>query len=181
MSHEAVITFVLRFLKNHRDRLIIIIRKWCRNSCDFDDILQNVLLKVYTTSSRFEGRAQLSTWLYRVTVNESIDFFRKNRRHTEGRVDIDGLPVPDPGSDPEEEAIRAEALARVEKALLALGPTYKTAFMLYFINQRTIAEISRTLKISPNAARCKISQAKKQVLMQTLSKNQVYPGRFASI
>lgn len=174
MSHEAVITFVLRFLKNHRDRLICIIRKWCRNSCDFEDILQNVLLKVYTTSSRFEGRAELSTWLYRVTVNESIDFFRKNRRHTEGRVDIFGLAIPDPGSDPEEEAIRAEAMAKLEEALLKLGPTYKTAFVLYFINQKTISEVSKTLRITPNAARCKISQAKKQVLKASACRNRLF-------
>jgi RNA polymerase sigma-70 factor (ECF subfamily) len=164
MSHEAVITYVLRFLKNHRDRLLAVIRKWCRNPSDFEDILQNVLIKVLTTKSRFEGRAQLSTWLYRVAINESITYFRRNRRHMEGRVELDGLCLKDPWSNPEAEAERAEERQRLDEIASRLGEAYRTAFSLYFVKEWTVREMSEIMAVSPNAVRCKIFQARQQIV-----------------
>ena len=99
----------VEILNEHRQRLVNIIRRWCRNSLDFEDILQNIMLKVHSSGAQFEGRAALSTWLYRVAVNESIDYYRKNRRFSEGRVDIDGLFLSDDKGGPEKDAeIRGE-------------------------------------------------------------------------
>jgi RNA polymerase sigma-70 factor (ECF subfamily) len=166
MSHEAVITYVLRFLKNHRDRLLAVIRKWCRNPSDFEDILQNILLKVLTTKSRFEGRAQLSTWLYRVAFNESITFFRRNRRFVEGRVELDGLCLSDPWNNPEAEAERAEEKERLDEIASNLSEAYQTAFSLYFVKEWTVGEMSEAMAVSPNAVRCKVFQARRQILKE---------------
>ena len=47
---------------------------------DTDDVLQNTFLKAWKSLPTFQGKAKLSTWLYRIAINESLDFLRRQRR-----------------------------------------------------------------------------------------------------
>ena len=49
---------------------------------DADDILQNTFLKVWANIDSFENRSKLSTWIYRIAINESLDFLRRKRNET---------------------------------------------------------------------------------------------------
>ena len=50
------------------------------NKQDAEDITQDVFIKVYQSLSSFNGKAAFSTWLYRITVNSSLNFLRKKKR-----------------------------------------------------------------------------------------------------
>ena len=153
-------------LKEHRQRLVNIIRRWCRNNLDFEDILQNIMLKVHSSGAQFEGRAALSTWLYRVAVNESIDYYRKNRRFSEGRVDIDGIFLADDRGGPEKDAEIREKKLVMEEIIGGLEDERRAVFTLYFINGMTIDEMAGIFQISKNAIRCRIHKAKQQVMRE---------------
>ncbi|OGS37094.1 MAG: hypothetical protein A2293_08470 [Elusimicrobia bacterium RIFOXYB2_FULL_49_7] len=155
---------VVKILTEHRNKIVGIIRKWCRNSDDFEDILQNVLLKLFRTEAEFEGKAKLETWLYRVTVNESIDFYRRNRRYTDGRVEIDGLYLTDEKGNPEKDSIGLERKRILEEIIGSVEEEYRVVFTLYYINEMTIEELARMLSISRNAVRCRVYKAKLQVV-----------------
>ena len=45
---------------------------------DADDVLQNTFLKAWKNLPTFEGRSKLSTWLYRIAINEALDFLRSS-------------------------------------------------------------------------------------------------------
>lgn len=49
---------------------------------DADDILQNVFLKAWKNIDTFRNDSKLSTWLYRIALNESVDFIRKKKNET---------------------------------------------------------------------------------------------------
>jgi RNA polymerase sigma-70 factor (ECF subfamily) len=59
-----------------------------RNTCfryvnsieDADDIAQDVFVQVYESMSHFREESQLSTWVYRIAVNKSLDFLRSKKR-----------------------------------------------------------------------------------------------------
>ena len=55
---------------------------------DTDDLLQNTFLKAWSNIYAFRGDAKLSTWLYRIAINESINFLNKQRKAQ--NVPIDG-------------------------------------------------------------------------------------------
>ena len=55
---------------------------------DADDILQNVFLKAWTNLDGFKGDAKLSTWLYRIAVNESLDFLRRQKTTLQADQDV---------------------------------------------------------------------------------------------
>jgi RNA polymerase sigma-70 factor, ECF subfamily len=155
-----------KILNEHRIRMITIIRKWCRNPGDFEDILQNIMLKIHAGAAQFEGRASMETWLYRVTVNESIDFYRRNKRHTEGRVDIEGLFLADEEGNPEKDMERLERKRILDEILDGLDEEARNIFSLYFLAEKGIGEIAGLLGISENAVRCRVYKAKQEVFQK---------------
>ena len=50
------------------------------NQSDAEDLAQEVFLEVFSNADQFRGDARLSTWLYRIAVNRSLNFMRANRR-----------------------------------------------------------------------------------------------------
>ena len=46
---------------------------------DANDVLQNVFIKAWTNIGDFQNKSKLSTWLYRIAINESLDFLRKQK------------------------------------------------------------------------------------------------------
>jgi len=63
----------------HQDILNIAYR-YVGNSEDAKDVLQEVLLKIYRKGELFKKGAKFSTWVYRITINASLDFLRKRKR-----------------------------------------------------------------------------------------------------
>lgn len=61
------------------ERLYWLIRKMVLNHEDANDLLQNTFLKAWTNIDYFRGEAKLSTWLYKIAVNECITFLNKQR------------------------------------------------------------------------------------------------------
>ncbi len=53
---------------------------------DADDVLQETLVKAWGNLDNFEGKSKFSTWLYRIAVNEAIDFLRRAREHGDPRL-----------------------------------------------------------------------------------------------
>jgi RNA polymerase sigma-70 factor (ECF subfamily) len=131
---------------------------------EIGDILQNIFLKLYLSGTEFEGRATVNTWLYRITVNECINHFRKNRRHLEGRTDITGLCPADPESDPSQQAEQRELVMKVEAIIRELDEPNRTAFSLYYLAGQSIEETADILEVSANAVRCRLHKSRKRVI-----------------
>ena len=58
------------------------IRRMVLNHDDADDVLQNTFIKVWTGLSSFRGESKLSTWLYRIATNETLNFLDRQKRMT---------------------------------------------------------------------------------------------------
>ena len=65
--------FVLLTTK-YGDRLYHQIFRYVRNSEDSNDVLQNVLIKIYRNLENFKGDSALYTWMYQIARNESLNF-----------------------------------------------------------------------------------------------------------
>ena len=60
----------------YKEKLYYQIRRIVLNHDDTDDVLQNVFIKVYKGINKFKGDSKLSTWMYRIAYNESINFLK---------------------------------------------------------------------------------------------------------
>ena len=55
---------------------------------DADDVMQNVLMKAWMNIDRFKGDSKISTWLYSIAVNESLDFLRRKKNVADADADL---------------------------------------------------------------------------------------------
>jgi RNA polymerase sigma-70 factor, ECF subfamily len=136
---------------------------------DAEDVVQETFLKAYKQLSRFESRANFSTWLHRIAVNCSIDLIRA-RPHRESAHD--GADLEQFGADESADAGRAsperlmlstEVQDCVSTAMSSLSQMERAAFVLRHFEGRSIDEISQSLGLKTNATKHSIFRAVKKM------------------
>jgi RNA polymerase sigma-70 factor (ECF subfamily) len=141
---------------------------------DAEDVLQETFIKAYRHINEFEGRASLSTWLYRIASNEAFMLLR--RRHPEAvSVDADvqspdGEQGPVEIADwcclPEEELLTAESRDYLDHAVDTLSPNLKVVFILRDIEGLSVRETAEALRISEAAVKTRLLRARLQLREQ---------------
>jgi RNA polymerase sigma-70 factor (ECF subfamily) len=121
---------------------------------DAEDISQEVFLKAFRGFKTFKRGARLSSWLYRIAYNASIDHLRRRSLTPEAAEDAvldsgsGGFSETTSGGDP---AVTAEARllrARIDKALAKVSSRERAVFMLRHYNDLRLDEIAETMQIS---------------------------------
>jgi RNA polymerase sigma-70 factor (ECF subfamily) len=134
------------------------------NPQDAEDVVQETFLKAYRQLSRFESRANFSTWLHRIAVNCSIDLIR-GRKHQEAGHDAPDLEALDSADDqrvdpsPERLMLSTEVQEKVNRAMEGLTHMERAAFVLRHFEGQSIEEISHALGLKANAAKHSIFRA----------------------
>jgi RNA polymerase sigma-70 factor (ECF subfamily) len=130
---------------------------------DAKDVVQESFLRAYRHLSRFEGRADLRTWLYRIVVNCAVDFLRAAKSRPDRRR---GEPIGDlqdtmasAAANPERLAASAETGQQIAAALEGLSPLERATFTLRHFEGCSIDDIAETLGIRSNAAKQHIFRA----------------------
>lgn len=133
---------------------------------DAEDVVQETFLKAYKQLSRFESRANFSTWLHRIAVNCSIDLIRSRPHREAGHdtVDLEQFgaaldPGETAGKSPERLMLSTEVQDRITVAMSSLSKMERAAFVLRHFEGRSIDEISGALGLKTNAAKHSIFRA----------------------
>ena len=124
-------------LAANQRRLSAIARSYARGD-EHRDLLQEILLQLWRSLDRFEGRSSLDTWAYRVALNTAIVWRRKVRlepRDQDRTAGAEDSPVP---SGPRDE------LVILDEFVAGLGPADKAIFVLYLedLTYRQIADVT---------------------------------------
>ena len=97
---------------------------------DADDVLQNTFLKAWKNLPTFEGRSRLSTWLYRIAINEALDFLRRQKATTLASADADLSIANQLMADDYFDGDRSQAL--LQQAIAMLPDVQRTVFTLRY-------------------------------------------------
>ena len=128
---------------------------------DADDLVQETFIAVFRGLTRFRGDSKLSTWIDRIAVR--VVFHRiRNKRPTHASLDVIG-DVEGAGTTDDQVQAR-DGLRRLYAALAELSPESRTAFALFAIDGRSIAEVAQLTQTSFVAAKCRIWRARREVL-----------------
>lgn len=134
---------------------------------DAADIAQEVFWNAWRGLPAFQGDSAFSTWLYRMTANACIDFFRgKKRRQGAGLVSLDdeetgcASRLPDPRLTPHEEAERLELREAVSRGLEQLSDEHRQVLVLREINGLSYTEIAETLRLEEGTVKSRIARAR---------------------
>ena len=143
--------------------------KMLGNSSDAEDVLQNTFLKAFQHIGEFEGRSNLSTWLYRIASNEALMLLRKQRPEI---TQADAQPENEEDSDhepaqftdwcclPEEEFLSSESRAALDRAVQHLPETLRIVFILRDIEDLSIQETSQILNLTETAVKTRLLRAR---------------------
>ena len=109
----------------HRPFVENVARQHATGPESVQDIVQAVGLKLCRGMNGFRGDAAVRTWLYRVTVNESRNHFRAERRHTRIQEAVQLHPVPDQVIDPDTHLIDQERVLALRAGIARLKASYR--------------------------------------------------------
>jgi len=136
------------------------------NPEDAEDVLQETFLKAMRSLPGFEGRSRLSTWLYRIAVNEALMLLRKRRPEVsiEHDEDEEGISEPHQIIDwcclPERELLSAESRAFLNRAIQLLPENLKVVFLLRDIEGLSIKETAAALNLTETAVKTRLLRAR---------------------
>ena len=130
----------------YREPVYRIARRMVHSHEDASDVTQEVLIRVHRALPRFAGRAQLRTWLFRITVNLCLDFAaRRSRDVLTGVGDLLKEPVAHSHDGPAEWVERRELGEIVARAIEKLPPRQRAMVVLRVYQDLPYADISRIM------------------------------------
>ena len=139
------------------------------NRQDAEDVAQDVFLQVYKSAGEFRQEAKLSTWLYRIAVNRSLNFIRDNKWPRRLKIisalmgdetePLANVSAPD-SSRPDVALEIKERDKRLQKAIDSLPQRQKAAFVLHKHEGLPYEEIAEIMHRSLSSVESLIHRAK---------------------
>lgn len=133
-------------VERYKNLIYSIIRRQTRDPDEANDLAQDVFFKIYRNLKSYTPEFKFATWVMRITSNHIIDQHRKKKAET-----IPFEPHMAEGANsqaqasPEDEYLRAEATARINKLLDALPEMYRVPVVLYHQEDMSYQEIAQEI------------------------------------
>ena len=128
---------------------------------DANDVLQNVFIKAWTNIGDFQNKSKLSTWLYRIAINESLDFLRKQKTASAISADEDVSVANRLMADEYFDGDETEA--QLQEAIAKLPDVQRTVFNLRYFDEMKYSEMSKLLDTSEGALKASYHLAVKKI------------------
>lgn len=151
-----------RLMREYGPRIYWQIRKMVTSHDDANDLLQNSFMKVWNNLHNFRGDARLLTWLYKIAINETINFINKERLRreiTDGSDD--SFLLSNIEADPyyDGDSLQTELL----KAVASLPEKQRLVFNMRYFDDMKYEDISEILGTSVGALKASYHHAVKKV------------------
>lgn len=138
------------------------IRKMTVSHDDASDLLQNTFLKAWNNLDNFRGDAKLSTWLYKIAINETINFLNKERQKNNVSTDSDDSFLLN--NIEADEYFDGDMLKiELQKAIAKLPEKQRLVFNMKYFDEMKYEEISEILGTSVGALKASYHHAVKKI------------------
>lgn len=150
-------------VRRYQEKVYWLCRRMLDSHDDADDVAQNVFIKVYDGLSDFKGDAEFYTWLYRIAMNETINFLRA--RQVRKAVPIDEV-LEKPASAETEPSVaveHSEERELIAQAIASLPERQKQVFMMRYYDELSYEEIAAILGTSVGGLKANYFHAFKKI------------------
>ena len=149
-------------VRQYSETLYWKVRRMVLTHDDADDVMQNVMLKAWTNIDSFQQQSLLSTWLYRIAINESLNFIRSQRNKAvnidaDKQAELADRLMADPYFDGDETA------AQLQQAIASLPDVQRTVFNLRYYDNMKYSEMSQLLDTTEGARKAPYHIAVKKI------------------
>lgn len=149
----------MRLVRMCQEQLYWQIRRIVLTHENADDVLQNVFVKAWSNIDSFKGDSKLTTWLYRIAVNESINFMKRLR---ETRSIDDESEAATLASDPYFDGDKTQQ--KLQEAICTLPQKQRIVFNMRYFDEISYNEMSVMLNTSVGALKASYHHAVQKIL-----------------
>ena len=159
-------TFEELYFEHHK-MVFNLALQYVQNTEDAEEITQNVFVKVFDNLNTFKKKSSLKTWVYRITINQSLDFIKgKNAKKINFLSSIFSINdsnfkfQPSNFNHPGIELELKEACQKIFEAINQLSDNQKTALILLKIEDKSQAETAEIMNLNVKALESLFQRAK---------------------
>lgn len=157
-----------RLLEKYSDQIYRLALRMTGNEQDAEDVLQETFIKALRALPEFEGRSSLSTWLYRIGMNEALMALRRQKN----AVALDALDDSDESEGleprwlmdwcclPEDELLNGETKVFLNHAIEKLTPGLRAVFLLRDVQGLSVKDTADALNITESAVKVRLLRAR---------------------
>jgi RNA polymerase sigma-70 factor (ECF subfamily) len=150
--------------RQHAGRLYSLALRMAGSAADAEDLVQDIFLLAHRKLATFKNESSLGTWLYRLGVNQCLDFLRKRKTRREDTVGLDGDAVMTSRASSVQPIGRVTPSAvDLERAIAALPQGCRAAFLLHDVEGFDHNEVGRLLGISEGTSKSQVHKARLRI------------------
>ena len=142
-----------------------------KNREEDEELAQDVFLKVYSSLDSFNMKSKLSTWIYRITYNASINKYKSQKRKVD-TIEIDDFVefnISDL-SDAQHDIHIKEKRKIINNSILKLPETDRIIITLYYYEELQIKEISEIVGLSTHNVKIKLHRSRQKLYVELKDK-----------
>jgi len=166
-----------KLFKRYERRMLRVAHRILRNHEDNEDAVQQAFKHAFVYLGSFQGDSRFSTWLTRITINESLQLLRKRRPgHTslEGHVTEEGKPqtldIEDTTATPEEQCSEREMQGILNDAIGELRPLFRKVVEMYELEELTSQKTARVLGLTNSTVKARAFRARRMLRRKLASR-----------
>jgi len=161
-----------RLLDDYQSKVFNTCLSFVPNKEDAEDIAQEVFVEVYNSIKKFKGDSKLSTWIYRISVNKSLEFIRKKSTKkrfgfmqsiTGGNIPVDKSSYFTEFNHPGIQLENKEKSELLFNAINKLPEAQKVVFTLHKVDGMSYKEVSEVTEKSVSSIESLLFRAKKNL------------------
>lgn len=159
-------------VENYRGMVVNTCFGLLHNMEDAEDVAQDVFIEVFRSVENFRADSKISTWLYRIAVNRSLNFIRDNKKRKwfqsfddvmESKKEILNELIYQSADDPGSELENSQRALLLHEAIDSLPENQRVAFTLSKYEDLAYKEISEVMNLSVSSVESLIHRAKKNL------------------
>ena len=158
-DHQAFAAFVDKY----KETVFLCCRKLGLAEQEVDDVAGETFLAAYKGLSRYSGRAELSTWLWGIAYRQAVSFLRKNRRGRQLEAEPNGQITDDRREGPAAAVQGRETERIVWQAVDGLPKLWAMTVILFYREQKSIADIARIMQAKENTVKTYLFRARERL------------------
>lgn len=155
-----------KLLLDHKGILYKVTNAYCRNEEDRKDLMQEIIIQLWKSLDQYNPQYKHSTWIYRISLNVSISFYRKEKRRSEF-TDVFSESVWKYIETPEKNPEQEQSIQLLYKFIYELKELDR-ALMLLYLEEKSYKEIAEIIGITETNVATKVGRIK-QLLKQKFS------------
>lgn len=144
-------------IEQHKGLLFKVVRTYCGNEEDRQDLIQEIRIQIWKSLPKYDTKFAMTTWLYRISINVAISFYRKNSIRLQCAIPEKLPPDFNPLSDDLQEKFNL-----LEKFIAELNEMDKALIMLY-LEDKSYLDISEIMGISISNVGTKMGRIKEKL------------------